>query len=306
MKPLRADFIDDLRRLRVLREFRERGTVTATADALHLTPSAVSQQLAGLAQDVGFPVTRRDGRRIVLTDRGAALLKHGDAVFARLEQARHDLETWDETLRGELTIGAFSTACAGLLPAVLTSLRADYPDLQVSLRQLDPPDLFDLLDAGRVDLALAVSFDGSPATRDPRYHRVDLGPDILDVALPADHPLAGESSIDLRALDDDLWVTGTPDGCCAAITSTACAAAGFTPRIAHRVDDWHAVTQLVARAHAVALFPRLAQQDLPPTVVIRPTRPPHPQRHLFAAVREGAQNSPLLQTTLTHLTQAAR
>ncbi|MGC4943399.1 LysR substrate-binding domain-containing protein [Kribbella sp. DT2] len=124
------------------------------------------------------------------------------------------------------------------------------------------------------------------------------------MALPADHPLARESSIDLRALDDDLWITGTSNGCCAAITSTACAAAGFTPRITHRVDDWHAVTQLVARSHAVALIPPLAQQDLPPTVVIRPTRPPHPQRHLFATVREGAQTSPLLQTTLIHLTQA--
>jgi DNA-binding transcriptional LysR family regulator len=304
MEPLRVDFIDDLRRLRVLREFRERGTVTATAQALHLTPSAVSQQLAGLTHDVGFAVTRRDGRRIVLTDRGAALLNHADAVFARLEQARHDLQTWDETLRGELCIGAFSTACAGLLPAVLTSLRADYPDLQVSLRQLDSPDLFDQLDAGRVDLAVAVSFDGSPATSDPRYHRVDLGPDILDVALPAGHPLAAELSIDLRALDDDLWITGTPDGCCAAITSTSCAAAGFTPRVAHRVDDWHAITQLVANSNVVALVPRLAQQDLPPNLVIRPTRPPHPQRHLFAAVREGAQSSPLLTTALTHLTQA--
>ncbi|ADB31341.1 transcriptional regulator, LysR family [Kribbella flavida DSM 17836] len=305
MEPLRPDFIDDLRRLRVLREFRERGTVTATAAALHLTPSAVSQQLAGLAHDVGFPLTRRDGRRIVLTARGQTLLAHADAVFARLEQARHDLQTFDETLRGELTIGAFSSALAGLLPGVLASLRADFPQLQVSLRQLEPPGLFDLLDTGRVDIALAVSFDGSPATRDPRYHRVELGADVLDVALPAGHPLAAEAAIDLRALDDDLWITGTPEGCCAVITSTACAAAGFAPRVAHRVDDWLAVTQLVAQGHAVALVPRLAQRDLPAGLTIRPVLGASPQRHLFAAIREGAQNSPLLATALTHLRRAA-
>lgn len=127
MKPLSHDFMDDLRRLRVLREFRERGTVTATAEALHLTPSAVSQQLAGLAHDLGFPITRKDGRRIALTPRGEALLSHADAVFAQLEHARHDLQTFDETLRGTVRIGAFSTALAGLLPTALDRLATDSP-----------------------------------------------------------------------------------------------------------------------------------------------------------------------------------
>jgi DNA-binding transcriptional LysR family regulator len=66
MKSLSRDFMDDLGRLRVLREFRERQSVTATAQALHLTPSAVSQQLAGLSRDLGFAVTQREGRGLVL------------------------------------------------------------------------------------------------------------------------------------------------------------------------------------------------------------------------------------------------
>lgn len=305
MNQLSPDFIDDLRRLRVLREFRERGTVTGTAAALHLTPSAVSQQLAGLSREIGFPVIEREGRRVKLTPRGAALLKHADGVFARLEQARLDLQSWDQTIRGELTVGAFSSALAGLLPRALTSLRADLPQLELSLRQLEPPGLFDLLDAGRVDIAIAVSFEGSPAAVDARYHRVELGPDVLDVALPAAHRLAAEPRIDLRALRDDLWISGTPGGCCATITATACAAAGFTPRVAHRVDDWHAVTELVRQGHAVALLPRLAQSPATAGLAVRPVRGVEPQRHLFAAVREGGQESRLLSTVLTHLVRAA-
>ncbi len=305
MDQLSPDFIDDLRRLRVLREFRERGTVTATAAALHLTPSAVSQQLAGLARDLGFAVIEREGRRVKLTPRGSALLAHGDAVFARLEQARLELQAWDRTIQGEVTIGAFSSALISLLPRALSSMRTELPELHVSLQQLEPPALFDLLDAGKVDLAVAVSFDGSPSNGDPRYHRVELGPDVLDVAMHQDHPLATKEQIDLQALQDDQWISGTPGGCCATITSTACAAAGFTPRIAHRVDDWHAVAQLIRQGHAVGLIPRLAQESMSPDLAIRPVRGPRPQRHLFAAVREGSQQSPVTKAMLKIIRAAA-
>src|SRR6186997_1250369 len=104
MGPLRVDFMDELRRLRVLREFRERGSVAATAEALHLTPSAVSQQLARVARDVGFDVLRPVGRRVVLTPRGQALLVHADTVFATIERARHELDSWDDSVRGTITI----------------------------------------------------------------------------------------------------------------------------------------------------------------------------------------------------------
>jgi DNA-binding transcriptional LysR family regulator len=305
MDKLSHDFMDDLRRLRVLREFRERGTVTATAEALHLTPSAVSQQLSGLSHDLGFPVTRRSGRRIVLTPRGDALLSHADVVFAHLEHARHDLQTWDETLRGTVTIGAFSTALTGLLPSTLDTLAAEAPELVVKLRQAEPPVLFDQLDAGQVDLAIAVSFEGSPTLGDPRYHRVELGPDPLDIAVPQSHPHAADRTIDLRDLATDHWITGSPGGCCATITATACAAAGFAPDIRHHVDDWLAVTQLVAHGHGVTLLPRLAQRDLPSSLVLRPVARQKPRRHLFAAIPAGAQGSPLLQKVLGHLVAAA-
>ncbi|TDD57713.1 LysR family transcriptional regulator [Kribbella antibiotica] len=305
MDQLRPDFIDDLRRLRVLREFRERGTVTATADALHLTPSAVSQQLAGLSRDLGFAVIEREGRRVKLTPRGTALLHHGDAVFARLEQARLEFQSWDRTIQGNVTIGAPSSALISLLPRALSTIRAELPKLNVSLRQLEPPALFDLLDAGKVDLAIAVSFDGSPSAGDARYHRVELGADVLDVALSATHPLAAEEEIELPALQHEPWISGTLGGCCATITSTACAAAGFAPRIAYQVDDWHAVAQLIRQGHAVGLLPRLVQESMSQELAIRPVKGPRPQRHLFAAVREGSQQSPLMTSLLTTIRRSA-
>jgi DNA-binding transcriptional LysR family regulator len=298
MRPLSVDFMDDLRRLRVLREFRERGSITATAEALHLTPSAVSQQLARIARDLGFEVLQHVGRRVVLTARGHALLAHADTVFADIERARHDLDSWDGSARGTISIGAFSTAITGLLPQVLDRAREDVPTVKITVTEAEPPALFDSLDAGRHDIALAVTFTGSPAIGDPRYHRVDLGPDELDLALPPHHPLLGRENLTLKDFETDPWITGDGEGCCGAITTTACAASGFTPDIAHRTNNWQALAQLVAHGHGVALIPRLAQRDLPAALTIRELTAFPPQRWIFAAVLEGAQNSPLITTAL--------
>lgn len=298
--------MDDLRRMRVLREFRERGSITATAKALHLTTSAVSQQLAGLSRHLGFPVTRPDGRRVVLTPRARTLLAHADAVFAHIERARHDLDSWDDLTHGTVTIGAFPTAITGLLPRFLSQMGVTAPKLTIRLRESEPPDLFDQLDAGRVTIALAVSFAGSPATTDPRYHRVDLGADELDAALPADHPLAAAGRVELPALATESWISGDGQGCCGAITATACAAAGFVPDVVHETNDWQAVAQLVAHGHGVALLPRLAQRALPDGLVIRPIAGSAPRRQLFAAVPAGAEASPVLDLVLRQLRANAR
>lgn len=302
MRPLSVDFMDDLRRLRVLRAFREHGSITATARALHLTPSAVSQQLTKIARDTGFDVLRPVGRRVELTPMAGALLAHADVVFAEIERARHELDSWDEAARGTVTVGAFSTAITGLLGPLLDRARDTMPKVRIMLHEAEPPRLFDDLDAGRVDVALAVQFTGSPAATDTRYDRVDLGEDVLDVALPPGHPLAGRDPLSLKDFETDPWITSDGDGCCGAITATACASAGFTPDVVHRVNDWQATTQLVAHGHGVALVPRLAQRDLPPAVTIRALTDPAPRRHLFAAVPTGARHSPLIAAVLALLT----
>jgi DNA-binding transcriptional LysR family regulator len=298
MQPLSVDFMDDLRRLRVLRAFRDRGSITATAQAMRLTPSAVSQQLAKIARDVGFEVLEHVGRRVVLTPRGEALLTHADAIFAEIERARHELDSWNDSVRGTITIGAFSSAIGGLLPRLLDRVRDTMPEVRVMLREAEAPAVFDDLDAGRIDIALAVQFTGSPAPSDPRYHCVDLGPDVLDLALPAAHPLSGKETLALKDFKNDPWISGDSDGCCGAVTVTACAAAGFAPEVVHRTNDWQALAQLVAHGHGVALMPRLVQRDLPAAVTIRELAGDSPRRWTFAAVPMGAQHSPLITATL--------
>src|SRR5215471_2486538 len=111
----------DVRRLRLLLELNRRGTITAVADALAYTPSAVSQQLAALEREAGVPLLERTGRSVRLTPAGRVLVSHGDAVLARLEEATVAMAAVAGGLSGPLRIGAFPTAVRALLPSALVT-----------------------------------------------------------------------------------------------------------------------------------------------------------------------------------------
>ena len=102
-------FTIDLDHLRVLRELKERGTVTATAGALHLSPSAVSQQLRALSRALGVPLTERDGRRVRLTPQAALVLQHAQAIGAQIERVKADLAAFDDGRAGTVMIGCFAS-----------------------------------------------------------------------------------------------------------------------------------------------------------------------------------------------------
>ncbi len=81
----------DVRRLRLLLELHARGTLAAVAEALHQSPSSVSQQLSQLEREVGVELLRKVGRGVQLTPQAAILVEHAEAVVRRLEQAETDL-----------------------------------------------------------------------------------------------------------------------------------------------------------------------------------------------------------------------
>ncbi|NUK53152.1 LysR family transcriptional regulator, partial [Streptomyces lunaelactis] len=105
----------DIKKLQILRTLNERGTVTATAEALLMTPSAVSQQLSNLAKQLGVPLLEAQGRRVRLTDAAHLVLRHADAVFAQLERADAELSGYLRGEAGLVRVGAFSTAVPALV-----------------------------------------------------------------------------------------------------------------------------------------------------------------------------------------------
>lgn len=133
----------DERQLRILRELGELGSVTAVAEALLVTPSAISQQLRLLQRSVRVPLTERDGRRLVLTDAGQALAGAAIEVETALARARHTVEEFVDRPEGEVSVAAFHSAGAAFFPLLLRALAdpgAPVPRLadQTSRRRTSP------------------------------------------------------------------------------------------------------------------------------------------------------------------------
>src|SRR5689334_24889766 len=99
----------DLRRLRLLRELHQRGTIAAVADALQFTPSAVSQQLNLLERETGVQLLERAGRGVRLTDPALVLVEHAEALLQRAARAEADLAAAANTISGRARIAAYTS-----------------------------------------------------------------------------------------------------------------------------------------------------------------------------------------------------
>ncbi|MYW33814.1 LysR family transcriptional regulator [Streptomyces sp. SID2119] len=295
----------DVKKLRILRTLRDRGTVTATAEALLMTPSAVSQQLTNLAKQLGVELLEPQGRRVRLTDAAHLVLRHAEAVFAQLERADAELTGYLRGEAGEVRVGAFSTAVPALVVPAVRLLRAeDRPGPDVRVREAEAAQAYELLTAGEVDLALSLAAH-APTARDPRFSLFPLLADPLDVALPADHPLADAPALRLADLAADRWIFGG-SGPWSEITTAACEAAGFVPEQAHSAAGWTAILALVEAGMGTALVPRMASREQRREgVVMRVLEADQPRRHVVAAVRHGAESGPAVARVLSALSRVA-
>jgi DNA-binding transcriptional LysR family regulator len=276
----------DVKKLVILRTLRERGTVTATAQALHMTPSAVSQQLTNLAKQLGVPLLEAQGRRVRLTDAAHLVLRHAEAIFAQLERADAELTQYVHGEVGVVRVAAFSTAVPALVVPAVRALRVAHPGITVRVREAEAAQAYELLAAGDVELAVSLAAH-APTARDPKFTRRQLLADPLDVALPVGHPLAHEPGLRLADLASEPWIYGG-SGPWSEITTAACEAAGFVPEQAHSAAGWTAILAMVEAGMGVALVPRMAaaRRD---GVVMCPLGPERPVRHVVAAVRKGAE-----------------
>ena len=307
MHSFRKNLTLDVRRLRLLREFKSRSTIVATARALHLTPSAISQQIAALSRDVGVPLLAPYGRGVRLTPQAELLLQHATLVDAQLERARADLAAMERGAIGRVVVGAFATIVSSVLAAALTRLKAEHPGIRMLIREIEAPECFTSLDQGDLDLLITVDYRAGPHRGDPRYHRTELLDDPLWVVLPRRHALARKIAIDLADLAHERWNIGASQGPCLEAALTACAAAGFNPSVDHRMNDWSALVRLVAAGCGVALVPQLAlDASQLRDVAVRPVMgSSRPNRHIYAAVRSGTERSPVIAAALAALATAA-
>ncbi|TDQ53414.1 LysR family transcriptional regulator [Actinorugispora endophytica] len=292
----------DVRRLQLLQALDEHHTVAATAEALQVTPSAISQQLAALARDTGVALVERSGRRFLLTGAARVLLDHAEAIFAEMERAEADLVRYSQGEIGVAKVGSFATGISDLIAPAVAALRRTQPGWRFSIVQAEPEESTEMLRTGGLDIAVTMSSVHLPPTGTPGYQMHPIMVEPLDAVLPYGHPLAARAELDLaRDLIDADWIMSAPGTAWFDCVAAVCNQAGFQPRVVHTVDEFSAVFSLVMADLGIALMPRLAWSGLTArNVVVRAVRG-GPQRHIVALTRSGATPEPLL----TAMRQAA-
>jgi DNA-binding transcriptional LysR family regulator len=148
----------ELRHLAALEAVVRTRSFGAAARELGYTQSAISQQIAQLERIVGQRLFDRPGgpRRVEPTDAGLLLLRHADAIVARLDAAHADMDALAEGAAGTLRVGIFQSVGARLLPTLVRRFRAQWPQVGVRVREeSDSAGLLHLLEHGELDLAFA-------------------------------------------------------------------------------------------------------------------------------------------------------
>ncbi len=294
----------DVRRMRVLREVANRGSITAAAHALSFTPSAVSQQIATLEREAGVALVERGPRSVRLTEAGQALVEHAGEVLALLRAAEADIQAIAGLRQGSVRVASFPTAYATIMPGAIAAFRRRHRSVELSLTEADPRTALAGLKAGELDLALLFEYDFVPLAADDAVELVHLLDDPINAVLPRTHPAARRPSVRLADLAGESWITSTPRSSCHAFVRRACAAAGFEPEMTMESDD-HGVWQgLVAAGVGVALASELSLPVLHPDVIVRRVAPKGLKRRIFAAHRVGAARVPAVAAMLAILHEA--
>ncbi|MFF3561293.1 LysR family transcriptional regulator [Streptomyces sp. NPDC002574] len=294
----------NLERLRILHAISAYGSVSAAADVLHVTTSAVSQQMTKLERETGQALLVKNGRGVRLTDAGRLLSGHADRILSLVELAHSDLEAHRGAPVGELRMGAFPTAVRGLFPQALMSLRSDFPTLRAMVQEMEPEPALGRLVRGDIDLAVVLDWYNKPLSLPGGLAKEPLLDDIADVVVPVGHPLAGHAEADLAEFADDDWITWPDGGFCHEWLLFTLRGKGVEPRIAHHAEEHPTVLALVAAGLGVAVVPRLGRGLLPAGVRALPVRHTM-RRHIYAVWRADADRRPAIRAAVEALRHAA-
>ena len=282
-------------RLRIVYELSRRGSVTAVAEALWMTPSAVSQHLAAFERETGTKLIERAGRGVRLTAAGRTLAEHGASVMAALDAAETALAAVAEGPSGRLRVAAFPSVVRRLLPAALAELRRAHPDLVVEIEDLEGAQGLDAVRVGRVDVAIVDDWGWDAGAARDGLDVAELFEDPLVVVLPGGHPLAEREEVAWADLAAEPFILEPRTSLFAQAVATACRRAGFEPRVLARVHDLGAMLALAEAAGYVGVLPALAVSDQP--VIHRPLVPTL-RRRLLAATRPGHHDLPAVRALL--------
>jgi DNA-binding transcriptional LysR family regulator len=293
----------DVRRLRLLRELKIRGTLAEVAEALQYSPSSVSQQLALLEKEAGVALLRKTGRRVQLTPQAEVLVAHTAQLLETLEQAEADLAASLTTVTGTVRIAVFQSAALALMPDALSRMSSSYPEVRVEMTQREPETALHETWARDFDLVIAEQYPGHAAPRYAELDRIPLTSDAIRLAVPPPSP--DRPAIETLADTAELpWVMEPRGAASRHWAEQACRSAGFEPDVRFETADLQAQIRLIESGNAVALMPDLVWTGRGTTArLLGLTGDPH--RTVFTSVRRSSAKRPAILAVREILAETA-
>ncbi len=297
-------------RLQLLREVSRRGSIKAAAEAMSISPSAVSQQLAILEREAGVQLLEKSGRRVRLTDAAQLLVRHADTITGAIAAAEADLASMQQLVIGTLRVAAFPTAARAILPDVMTALSRQHPALRVTLRDLEAAESLTALQMDEIDLAIVDEYDEPARVSDGGLEFCEFMRDPLYVALPPQESSPPRpamrrgqvpgAAVRLSDLRDAFWIMDTEDSHLGQVTLRACRSSGFEPHVRSNCKDFSVIIALVEAGLGVGMLPGLAIHDRPVRASIHPTDPPLARR-IASVIRPERRSHPMIVSALAEL-----
>ena len=285
----------DVRRLRLLRELADRGTLADVAAALSYSPSTVSQQLALLEREVGVPLTVPAGRRVVLTPDGHLLAERAGEVLRVLERAEAEIAARAAAATGVVRLAIFQSAALSLLPETLTRMAADHPGVRVEAVQHEPEHALHRTANRDFDLVVAEQYPGHATAWHDGLDRRALVLDPLRLATAR-----GSAVEDLADAAGLPWVMEPRGAASRHWAEQRCRSVGFEPDVRYETADLEVHLRLVESGNAVAILPDLVWAGRTSSARLLEL-PGRPEREIFTSARAAGASRPAvaaLRTTL--------
>jgi len=263
----------DIKRLRIFLAVAQSGSFTRAAERVHLSQSAVSQQMALLEEEVRQNLFERGGRGVRLTRPGTELAEQAQRVVDEMHRLERLVDGLGDPTH-ELRVGAFPSAGIELLPKALKAFRARQPDVRVALRTVNPDAAVRTLAAGEIDALLLFDYSHVPRDLGSRVDRLHLFDDPLLALLPGAHPAAPRATIDLAELAGEKWIFHRPFAPYQDVYPDICRLAGFDPEVLFYAEDVQTIRGLVAEEMCVSIAPRLSLLPESEGLVVRPISTP--------------------------------
>ncbi|MBQ4898401.1 LysR family transcriptional regulator [Paenibacillus sp. Marseille-P2973] len=277
----------ELRQLQYTLQIAEERNFSRAADKLHIAQPSLSQQLSKLEQELGVKLFQRNTSTVELTHAGASFIEHARKIMDAVQQLRQEMDDISQLRAGRVVIGSMPITGSHLLPYVLPAFNAAYPDIQVTLLEDTSLNLEKLTAGGGTDLSLL-----SLPLQEPSLTYEPIGEEIIDLAVPPQHPLAAlESSsegVSLEQLKDEPFIVLKKGQGFRKLTMDLCRGAGFEPNVVFESNNIETVQSLVAAGMGITLVPRfIARAKRSELIPVYIPLASSPSRTLVIAYRRG-------------------